>query len=55
MEVKSWGFLIVGIIALTAFMASNRSWGKWIFGLVVLSALLLASNKLINKVNVTGS
>lgn len=50
MKIKSWAYLVVGIIAITAFMASNKMWGKWIFSLVIVSALLLASNKLANQV-----
>ncbi len=50
MKIANWGYLVVGIIAITAFAGANKMWGKWLFSLVIVSALLLASNKLANRV-----
>jgi hypothetical protein len=46
----NWLYLIVAIVAITAFAASSPAWGKWLFGLAILSALLLASNRIVNSV-----
>jgi len=45
-----WLYLIVAVVAMTAFASANERWGKWIFGLVIVSALLLASDTMLERV-----
>jgi len=46
----NWIWLVVAVIAITAFASENPKQGKWIFAIVVISALLLASNSILNSV-----
>lgn len=46
----NWVWLVIAIVAVTAFASENPRMGKWIFGIVVISALLLASNQILNSV-----
>lgn len=41
-----WVWLIIGIVAITAFAATNPKYGKWFFAIVVLGALLLATDRI---------
>ncbi len=47
-----WVWLIVGIVALTAFAAGNPRYGKWFFAIVIFGALVLATNKITNDLEV---
>jgi hypothetical protein len=47
----NWLWLIVAVVAITAFAQQNPKWGKWIFAIVIVSALLLASNKILSSVS----
>jgi hypothetical protein len=41
-----WFWLIIAIIAVTAFAVTEPKYGKWLFAIVILGALVLASNKI---------
>lgn len=49
MQIKSWTYLIVGIIALAAFGASNPHYGKWLLLIVIAGALLMYGQKVANR------
>lgn len=48
----NWVWLIVGIIALTAFAAQSPRYGKWMFAIILLGALLLATDRITNSLGV---
>lgn len=48
----NWVWLIVGIVALTAFAAGNPKYGRWFFAIVILGALLMASEKIMDQIEV---